>query len=71
MSDDDNIDAYGHLIGLAIGVWLGAWAFQYLLQTFAHKDIPWYLDALVGLFAGAITIPVAVVVWVLKLAGAL
>ena len=50
---------------LIINLTIGSWSVGYLLDFFLNKNIPWIGDALIGLIAGEITVPVAVVVWLL------
>lgn len=50
---------------LVLNLTLGAVCFDYSLDTIFEKDIPWYGDAVCGLFLGEITIPCAVICWVL------
>jgi len=40
-------------------------AFDYGLKTYVDKDIPWYGDCLAGVVTSPITVPVAVVGYVL------
>jgi predicted membrane-bound spermidine synthase len=53
---------------LLINLVLGAWSINYILMWFG-KDIPFIADALIGLFVGEISIPVAFVGWLLKVCG--
>lgn len=70
-----------HFINLMIspfGCWVsllilqlavGAFTFNYCLQNILGKDVPWYVDIVAGLFLAEFTLPLAVLIWVLKLAG--
>ena len=62
--------------GLSCGCWwmiilanaiLGGWSVEYLLYIFTHlaNRIPWFWACVAGLFAGEVTMPVAVVVAIL------
>ncbi len=51
---------------LIINLTIGSWSVGYLLDFFLNKNIPWIGDALLGLVVGEITVPVAVVVWLLR-----
>ncbi len=51
---------------LALNLILGSWSTNVILLTFLGKTIPWIGAALIGLVAGEITIPVAIVISVLK-----
>jgi hypothetical protein len=55
---------------IAINVTIGTWSVIYLLDALGkHIGIGWAM--LVALFVSEITVPVAIVVWLLKLAGVL
>lgn len=45
---------------------LGGIAVNYLLLILFDKNIPFWGDMLIGLFGGGLTIPIAVIIWVLK-----
>ena len=51
---------------LVFNVLVGSWSVNYLLEFFLSKTIPFLGSALIGLFVGEISIPVAVVIAVLK-----
>ena len=62
------------LIQLAGSVLYGClayWSVNFLLAYFLHKDIPWIGDLVIGLIAGALTIPVAIVMAILQYFGAI
>jgi hypothetical protein len=48
---------------------IGTWSVNYLLLEFLGKTIPAIGALLIGLVAGEVTIPVAIVIWLLKLFG--
>jgi hypothetical protein len=48
---------------------LGSWSVNYLLLVFAGKVIPFIGALVIGLIAGEFTIPIAVIVYILKLFG--
>lgn len=54
---------------LGIGLAITAACFDYCLQNVLGKDIAWYGDVIAGAFAAPVTVPLAVVIWVLKLCG--
>lgn len=56
---------------LLLNVLFGGWSVNYLLAEFAGKTIPFLGAVLIGLFTGEVTIPVAIVVWLLKSFGVL
>lgn len=56
------------LIIVGVNVTLGAMSVDYIL-FWLGKDIPFLADAAIGLFAGEITIPIAVIGWILKCFG--
>lgn len=45
------------------------WSFDYCLMMLIGKNIPWYGDIICGLFVGSVTIPLAIVMWVLNFFG--
>lgn len=49
---------------IAFNISIGAWAFDGCLDMLWGKDIPWYGDAICGLFLAEIAIPVAIVCWI-------
>jgi hypothetical protein len=49
---------------LLANVSIGAWSVAEILSWFG-KSIPWWGDCIIGLFLGEITIPVAIVGWIL------
>jgi hypothetical protein len=54
---------------LAFLLVFGGWSVNYCLNVLLQKDIPFVGDILIGLFAGSITIPLAIVLWILSLFG--
>jgi hypothetical protein len=59
----------GCLAILAFNLTLGGVCFDYALWSIVGKDIPWYADAIAGLFLGQFAVPIAVICWVVKLCG--
>lgn len=58
------------LLLLTVYLAVGGMSVNYLLEVWLQKDIPWYADTLIGLLAG-ITVPAAIVTWILRLFGAI
>jgi hypothetical protein len=56
-------------IASVIYVCVGAYSFAYCLDAAFAKNIPWYADAVVGLVAGTLFIPLAIASWVCQLCG--
>lgn len=54
---------------LLLNLLFGGVSVNYLLEVFLSKTIPLFWAVVIGIFAGQFTIPVAVIVWVLKLTG--
>jgi hypothetical protein len=54
---------------LVFNLSLGGVCFDYALSSIVAKDVPWYVDAIAGFLTAQITVPVAVICWVLRLAG--
>ncbi len=55
------------IIGLIL--WLCSACFAYSLDTIFGKDVPWYADLAGGLVLNGANIPIAVICWIVKLAG--
>lgn len=58
-----------NIVHFTITAAIAGCCFDYVLLNVFGKDIPWYGDVVAGFFAGVITVPGAVVIWVLKLCG--
>ena len=56
---------------IIINLLLGGWSVIYLVENLLHKTISWPWAILIGLFGGETTIPAAIIVWILKMAGVL
>lgn len=54
------------LIIFVLNLIFGGMSVNYLLEVFANKVIPFGWAMVIGMFAGEITIPVALVTWILK-----
>lgn len=54
------------VVMLIFNVLVGSWSVNCLLEFFLSKTIPFLGSALIGLFVGEISVPVAVVIVVLK-----
>lgn len=52
---------------LIFNLLIGGWSVNYLLDAFLGKTIPFIGAALIGLVAGEVSVPVAIVVWLLRL----
>jgi hypothetical protein len=55
------------ILVMLINISVGAWSVNLLFDTFLNKTIPLIGAIVIGLVAGEITIPIAIVVWVLKI----
>lgn len=70
MKDSNDVVQCGCWIVIVVfNIFVGAWSVNYLLLEFLGKTIPFLGAALIGLFAGEISVPVAIVVWLLKAFG--
>jgi hypothetical protein len=58
-----------YLLVFVFNVLVGGWSVSYLITTFLDKTIPFWGAMLIGLFTAEISVPVACVVWLLKLFG--
>jgi hypothetical protein len=70
--NESGLAQLGCCLGIVIiNLTIGSWSVNYLLNFFLEKTIPWIGAALIGLVAGEITVPVALVVWILNIFGIL
>jgi len=53
------------LVGFVLVAAICGFCFDYGLETYFGKDIPWYGDCLAGLFTSPVAVPAAVVGYVL------
>lgn len=60
-----------YVIVFLFNMTVGTWSVNYLLAELAGKTIPLLGAALIALFAAEVSIPVAIVVWLLKAFGVL
>lgn len=60
-----------YLIIFAFNVTVGGLSVNYLLQFFLDKTVPFIGAAIIGLFTAQLTVPVAIVVWILSRFGVL
>lgn len=57
----------GCLLGiLCLNVVLGGLSTAYCLFALTGRTIPWWGDALIGLVAGEVTVPLMIVLWLLS-----
>ncbi len=71
---DNSVNLVSSGCGILIiifNIFVGGWSVNYLLEFFLNKTIPFVGAALIGLFSGEISIPVAVVIAILKYFGVL
>jgi hypothetical protein len=54
---------------VVLNLLVGGWSVNYILTFFLDKAIPFFWATVIGLFAGEITIPVAVIVAILHYFG--
>lgn len=64
-----NLGCFVLLILFNLGI--GGWSVNYLLAVFLDKTIPFWGAALIGLFTGEFSVPVAIIVALLRRFGAL
>lgn len=58
----------GMLFIIILNITVGAWSVIEILSWFG-KSIPLWVNALIGLFVGEFSIPVAIIGWILKICG--
>jgi hypothetical protein len=54
---------------VAVNLTVGSWAARYVIEFWLHKDPGFWLGALIGLFGGQVTIPAALLTWLLHAGG--
>lgn len=57
------------LLVLLFNLTLGGCLFDYALYSVVGKDVPWFADAVAGLFLGQFALPAAVICWIVRLCG--
>jgi hypothetical protein len=71
-TDDNGLSSCGcWLLAAVFNFLIGGWSVVYLLDVFADKVIPFLGACLIGLFVAEISVPVAIVTWLLKAFGVL
>ena len=72
MRDENSLATCGcGLIFVMFNLFIGGWSVNYLLSFFLGKTIPFLGAAPIGLFAGEISVPVAIAIVLLKWFGVL
>jgi hypothetical protein len=70
--EEDPVISCGYaLLILAFNLWIGGWSVNYLPAFFLDKTIPALGAALIGLIVAQISVPVAIVVALLRAFGVL
>ena len=59
----------GCFVVMILNLLLGGWSFDYCLWAIFGKDIPFWGDMICGFFAGEVTIPLAIVCFILRCCG--
>jgi hypothetical protein len=57
------------LLIVLINISIGALTLNYCIETITGKHAPWIVNVIGGLFLGEITIPTAIVYWILTSCG--
>lgn len=63
-----NAGCFAGIVILLINISIGAWSVSEILSWFG-KSIPLIASIIIGLFAGEISIPIAIIGWILKICG--
>lgn len=72
MRDNENVMGCGCVVTLvSFNLLVGGWSVDYLLTFFLSENIPFVADMFIGLFTAELSVPVAVVVAVLRAFGVL
>jgi len=67
MNKSDSLASCGcGAVIFAFNVFIGGWSVNYLLAFFALKTIPFFWAAVIGFFAAELSVPVAVVIAILR-----
>jgi hypothetical protein len=70
-SDMSSVTCGCYILVMVINLFVGGWSVNYLLQFFLEKTVSPIAAALIGLIVGEVSIPVAIVVAILKSLGVL
>lgn len=65
---NENAGCFTVIVILLINLSIGAWSISEILSWFG-KWIPLIASVIIGLFAGEISIPIAIIGWVLRICG--
>lgn len=57
------------LVFLVFNLCFGAWSVNYCLDSFLGKTVDFWIAMVTGLILAEITVPLAVICWLLRLAG--
>lgn len=68
MKKKSGIGCLLYIILVIFNLIVGGLSIDYILSWFS-KDIPFIGDAVIGLFLGEFSVPIAIVGWVLRLCG--
>ena len=63
-----NAGCFTVIVILLINLSIGVWSISEILSWFG-KSIPLIASVIIGLFAGEISIPIAIIGWVLRICG--
>ena len=65
---NENAGCFTVIVILLINLSIGAWSISEILSWFG-KSIPLIASVIIGLFAGEISIPIAIIGWILRICG--
>ena len=57
------------VFSLVMLLFVEAWSFHYCLLNIFNKNIHFLADMVIGFFIGEFTLPLAIVIWILKIFG--
>lgn len=63
-----NFGCLGITLLIIMNVTCGGWSVNQILSWF-NKDIPFFFDVIIGILAGFVTVPVALIGWILRFCG--
>ncbi len=59
----------GCLAFFALALTFGAYLFDYCVKFIFGVSLPWYLNAVGGVVGSEVTLPLAIILWLLSLGG--
>lgn len=67
--ESESLGFWGCLIYFAFAFVPGAMSVNFITNAIFCKNAPWWADFIVGIFVQSVTIPVAIILWFIRLLG--